>query len=407
MNKLISRNPVQRFKQGRKIEKFQGGGFSRKESGRTSNEQALYLLKKIFNPRKWFYVKTTGGGLIGKINNGSQENNNQTSQQTSFKTPELKGSREAYLKRLEQQGFTAKPTKDISNESSKSKKPITVNNYYVKGFENRKNELTKQGKTVRDIQKMLGFTGKDLDGKWGKNTEAAYLKYLNKQTPELPTSQQLVEHVQNQMKPVETNIQPSVYQQMSQLTNGFTQTPTLSKTTSTTTIQMPSQYEDMLRGKYKIGGQLPSRNIVKRFKQGGIQKFQTAGNLPTAPKAEKRYRKSSYNTTKKGNRETTTITSQTFGYNRNWPYFRQPATIQRIIEGKDTAFVETPEHHIFAKVQPRTALKSGNAYFEYNPKYDENFSLGGQANTLANYPVTPQEYEILKRRFNAAWNQAK
>ena len=209
------------------------------------------------------------------------------------------------------------------------------------------------------------------------------------------------------MKPVETNIQPSVYQQMSQLTNGFTQTPTLSKTTSTTTIQMPSQYEDMLRGKYKIGGQLPSRNIVKRFKQGGIQKFQTAGNLPTAPKAEKRYRKSSYNTTKKGNRETTTITSQTFGYNRNWPYFRQPATIQRIIEGKDTAFVETPEHHIFAKVQPRTALKSGNAYFEYNPKYDENFSLGGQANTLANYPVTPQEYEILKRRFNAAWNQAK
>ena len=39
--------------------------------------------------------------------------------------------------------FTAKPTKDISNESSKPKKPITVNNYYVKGFENRKEELAK------------------------------------------------------------------------------------------------------------------------------------------------------------------------------------------------------------------------------------------------------------------------
>ena len=48
MNKLISKNPIQRFKQGKKIEKFQGGGFSRKASGRTSNEQMLYLLKKMW-----------------------------------------------------------------------------------------------------------------------------------------------------------------------------------------------------------------------------------------------------------------------------------------------------------------------------------------------------------------------
>jgi hypothetical protein len=27
---------------------------------------------------------------------------------------------------------------------------------------------------VRAIQKMLGFTGKNLDGKWGENTELAY-----------------------------------------------------------------------------------------------------------------------------------------------------------------------------------------------------------------------------------------
>lgn len=145
--------------------------------------------------------------------------------------------------------------------------------------------------------------------------------------------------------------------------------------------------------KYNNGGNL-----------NGIPFMQKGKDLPTAPKAEKRFRKNSYNTTKKGNRETTTITSQTFGYNRNWPYFIQPATIQRIIEGGDTAFVEIPEHHTFTKVQPRTALKSGNVYVEYNPKYDKTYSLHGQANTVFNYPVTSQEYEILKRRFNTAWN---
>jgi hypothetical protein len=77
--------------------------------------------------------------------------------------------------------------------------------------------------------------------------------------------------------------------------------------------------------------------VVKKFKKhynGGslnripfMQKGTPKGGLPTAPKAEKRFRKNSYNTTKEGNRETTTITSQTFGYNRNWPYFRQPAII--------------------------------------------------------------------------------
>ena len=125
-----------------------------------------------------------------------------------------------------------------------------------------------------EINKVFGSNAVKADNKWGNQSraglQALYNKWKKEQpvnsAPELPTSQQLVEHVQSQMKPIETNVQPTIYQQMSQLTNGFTQTPTLSKTTSTTTTQMPSQYEDMLRGKYKIGGILPSRNIVKRFK---------------------------------------------------------------------------------------------------------------------------------------------
>lgn len=310
MNKLISKNPVQRFKQGRKIVKGYDGlagialqqgdnanakatpvnrGISQNALRSTSNKYAK-LAKIGRGLRKFtkFSAPAIIGGFIGDwignklwnsvyndaLEEGLQEReiNRLILSNALRKSKRMQFNANQRLKEIEeidelnQSKKVNSQDKPTDNKSSKKLINKPINNYYVKGFENRKEELAKQGKTVRDIQKMLGFTGKDLDGKWGKNTEAAYLKYLNKQAPELPTSQQLVEHVQNQMKPVETNIQPSVYQQMSQLTNGFTQTPTLSKTTSTTTTQMPSQYEDMLRGKYKIGGQLPSRNIVKRFK---------------------------------------------------------------------------------------------------------------------------------------------
>ena len=43
MNKLISRNPVQRFKEGRKIEVFQGGGVKRYSVSHTDNKKTTYF----------------------------------------------------------------------------------------------------------------------------------------------------------------------------------------------------------------------------------------------------------------------------------------------------------------------------------------------------------------------------
>ena len=43
MNKLISRNPIQRFKEGRKIEVFQGGGVKRYSVSHTDNKKTAYF----------------------------------------------------------------------------------------------------------------------------------------------------------------------------------------------------------------------------------------------------------------------------------------------------------------------------------------------------------------------------
>lgn len=43
MNKLISNNPIQRFKEGRKIEVFQGGGVKRYSVSHTDNKKTAYF----------------------------------------------------------------------------------------------------------------------------------------------------------------------------------------------------------------------------------------------------------------------------------------------------------------------------------------------------------------------------
>lgn len=155
MNKLVSKNPVQRFKQGSKIQKLYGGGgllgkfTDWLHSGEKESQERI---KRLQNPTN----DTPVTGKIYPLSGGP-------------------GDYSQFIKKLQKQYSTTKGTvtKSVIN------KP--VNNYYLKGFENRKAELAQQGKTVRDIQKMLGFTGKDLDGKWGQNTEDAYNVWLNQQ----------------------------------------------------------------------------------------------------------------------------------------------------------------------------------------------------------------------------------
>ena len=317
MNKLVSRNPVQRFKQGNKIRKMgqaSGGGLN------------LSFLD-------WFNLKKRWESLQGEKQyvkptfKGTELDPNRVAKRHNYKENEViyhldkpSGIWYARWSKASQpnQGYyrvaegstgydrfgnhkVLKNGRWIKIEETPAKTVIPVTSSYKFGKMGGWNRnigvgnITDQESlrmlqemglsgSAQDIQnkinEVFGTNSVKVDNKWGNQSKAGlqalYDKWKKEQpvnyAPELPTSQQLVEHVQNQMeqnqmKPVETNVQPTIYKQMSQLTNGFTQTPTLSKTASTTTTQMPSQYEDMLRGKYKQGGQLPSRNIVKRFKQ--------------------------------------------------------------------------------------------------------------------------------------------
>lgn len=75
MQKLVSKSPIQRFKQGKKIVKMQHG-----TPGKSSNEKFANWLSSI-GP-KIFSVKPTGSGLLGWINGTSsnQQNNSPVEQ---------------------------------------------------------------------------------------------------------------------------------------------------------------------------------------------------------------------------------------------------------------------------------------------------------------------------------------
>lgn len=181
MKNLVSRNPVQRFKQGRKIVKAQGGV---KTSRRTPGGQIIYdnnSSEPRFFSRFWSYLTSPQQSRVGM--NGKPIVDT-VAKQNTYKTPELKGSKEAYLNRLQQQGFTAKPTNKVdTTQTQKSQlKPQSKlqNNIWIKGY-NRHPEIT----DVRAMQQKLLDLGLlkgskfGVDGKWGRDTEAAYQKYLN------------------------------------------------------------------------------------------------------------------------------------------------------------------------------------------------------------------------------------
>lgn len=118
--------------------------------------------------------------------------------------------------------------------------------------------------------------------------------------------------------------------------------------------------------------------------------MQQGKNLPTAPKAEDRY--------KNGRKEITIVHPydvQEFGFRGTQPIRKVnsgSASISEIIRDTengtpaDTMYYEIPNHLPFVKVQPRYSFSYGD--------------------TSSKYGFNP-EYGILKRRFNTAWNLAK
>lgn len=244
MNKLVSKNSVQRFKQGRKLQKFKNP--SGPIDNRSSNQKFSDFWKGIFsNWNPWT-------GVFGNETKKQTSSNNSSTKDYSFmkggtrqRTPDeiqkLQDPKiQKYLQRQQTQGFTAKPTKPAVTSVTKT---TPIDNYYVKGYgEGLQDEIAKLG-GVRAVQNKLIKLGLlndrfGADGKWGKNTQAAYEAYkriaFNPQT--IPTEE-----------PIEK-------------TPDYMDSPINNSQVDLAGVAKQYLYA-------KQGGQLPSRNPVKRFKR--------------------------------------------------------------------------------------------------------------------------------------------
>lgn len=254
---LISKNPIQRFEQGKKIVKAQGGV---KTFRRTPGGQIIYddnFSEPGFFSRFWSYLTSSQQSRVGMngksiIDTISSEKKQQqdtpaTGKMVSNKSPlqDINYEIDNYISGLNaaQQGKIIDSKlvlprsvragyNDYKNSQSIPKQTITkpINNRWVNGIQKR-DEIT----DVRATQQMLKDAGFDIgkygvDGKWGEYTENAYKKYLalknvpTYEKPEMPSVTAMAGIYSEENKPL--------YQQI----------------------------------RFKQGGQLPSRNIIKRFK---------------------------------------------------------------------------------------------------------------------------------------------
>lgn len=154
MNKLVSRNPVQRFKQGKKIVKAQGGV---KTSRRTPGGQIIYdnnFSEPGFFSRFWSYLTSpqqSRVGMNGKpIVDTIQKNPNSIPESKDYsfmkggirqRTPdEIQKIQDPkiqkYLQRQQAQGFTAKP--------SIERKVRTIGISFKQAFNNARNSGLKE-----------------------------------------------------------------------------------------------------------------------------------------------------------------------------------------------------------------------------------------------------------------------
>lgn len=222
MKKLISRNPIQRFKEGKKIQ-FAKTGDKFLYNGEEVVEEILNG-QTILRRKNGTYVYPSNRNLT-KLNGTSYRKvptapqtrvftntdryipipwkepqtikynsfaNNQYIMDPNSRVSSTKVDQPNSLIQTNQKTQSQIQDKSNSQKSRKKEKnPSNIrqqktNNIFIKGFQNRRGEI----KDVRAIQKQLMELGllKDkfgADGKWGKNTEAAYQKYLTiKNIPE-------------------------------------------------------------------------------------------------------------------------------------------------------------------------------------------------------------------------------
>ena len=298
MNKLVSKNPVQRFKQGKKIVKALWGidlayidnpsvmtasghgpkisdvHIPTKQERQLGNNLAAIgaagaagasgnliatksnVANKILNampstgqnPYYDPYTEglTLGGMVATPIVVAAQGNKNNQQKKNHIPLGKVQAMRQKYLGKSNMdiakeethnylEGLRNKYVRPFNKKNNSSTKTvIPVNNYYLKGFENRKDEIAKLG-GVRAMQNELIKLGLlndkfGADGRWGKNTEAAYQKYLS-------------------LKNIPVYEKP--------------ETPSVAAMAGIYSEENKPLYQ---RIRFKQGGQLVSKNPVKRFK---------------------------------------------------------------------------------------------------------------------------------------------
>lgn len=466
MIKLVSKSPIQRFKLGEKIMLYRRGNQFIHSNGNEywrGGSDWYYRpiggtgMTKVDYSNKRFYSSTPKGAIANDFDtakNYRQKNGYRMNSSGQWQSIDDTPTRERktyssdikniapekivpqkdgrIIAKINGQWYNQKGQKvvnfgggvkgkdDLQKSGKKNnlsaKKVTPVDNHYLKGFENREEEIAKLG-GVRAVQKMLGFTeGNGLDGKWGRNTDEAYRVYQalkHNTSPELPTPEQLMSVVPTQQSvPVTPAVQPQTQPQGEPV--GPASRSDIRYLIRDITGNNPYQYlgdqrralrnyingedydmeaikafGDLSRfAKYRRNnlflkkGGLVSSNPVKRFK------LQQGNKLPTAPKAEDRY-KDSYKSW-------------------NWPQYKEVtagsilfpgAKISQTIEGSDTTYRETPPRFPFVKVVSRTAKNSAKTINWRNLITGQTYPEVKRGNSL--------EYETLKRRFNTAWNLAK
>lgn len=435
MNKLVSKNPVQRFKQGKQIVKAYGGVkiFGAEMGPKSSRivRAAKPYIASVVPFARYFGIQGSANALIDGltyIENSRQQLRNQ--QNTSTVKPNtrtntrtntnnskkrvsakikygpanligditfLKWNENPYTGQLVSGLYvldgdkywlgsdnTVTPIRPVEQPAQQpvqqQRRPVVrrpPTYYATRAYRGRSlPEGLNSRAAVMEYQKKLNKLGANItpDGIWGDKTQAAYEQY-GRFNPEYDDDK-----VQAQIlgsKPTTTmvdiaSINPSI----------ITTVPTNSTVPMNSWIAKANSLNNL---HYTInpifakqGTKLISRNLVERFQQGR--------KLPTAPKAEDRYRNS-----RRDSIAYFTLTPDELGRSIKRITTPSNAKIQREIifnrgaKDNDTIYTEVPEHTKRLPFFPPVNIIPRRGF---------------------SYAKTP-EYEILKRRFNTAWSLAK
>lgn len=200
MSKLI-----QRFKEGKKLRKFGLGGISANigTAFTLPSVAATTLVPKVLPAAPVLIPAAAGVGFLGgsaygayqgakKLRNISPKSEYDKMSELEQKYPRAFKILRDDIKKLKGNTFNRLFLQDNSSETPKQNSleknsleksslttPQQLPNLYLKGFEHRKAEIDSKFGGVTSLQKILNKKyGIKVDGKWGKDTEAAYNQYL-------------------------------------------------------------------------------------------------------------------------------------------------------------------------------------------------------------------------------------